>query len=307
MTSKKPKVSVMMSVYNAQKYIKEAINSILSQTFNDFEFIIIDDSSTDNSLEIARQYAKKDRRIRLIRNKTNLGLTRSLNKAIKLARGNYIARQDADDFSEKNRLESQFNFLEENKDIFLCSSGFFIVDEQSRVMGPISKEMNSLEVKRNLQNTNCLCGSFMFRNDGKTLYLEKFIYSQDYDLYLRLLERGKKMACMKEVLYNYRINDTHISSRHGKAQQLFAQKAKEFYLQRREYKKDSYDKLDPCSILRLGEKYPHFILTDYLTILALLNSNKRQARKKIILTIIQNKKINLQLIKYFIKSFLWWK
>ena len=114
-----PKVSVVMSVCNSEPFIRDAINSILGQTFQDFEFIIINDGSTDGSLQIIQSYG--DSRIR-ITSQENLGLTKSLNKGIGIARGEYIARQDADDISEPSRLEKQVAVLEQNSRAVLVSS-----------------------------------------------------------------------------------------------------------------------------------------------------------------------------------------
>ena len=100
-----PKVSVVMSVHNGSHYLHEAVESILNQTFTDFEFITIDDFSTDSSWEILTKYADQDQRIKLFKNEENLGLTKSLNKGLKLAQGDYIARQDADDVSLPERFE----------------------------------------------------------------------------------------------------------------------------------------------------------------------------------------------------------
>ena len=114
-----PKVSVVMSVYNSEPFIRDAIKSILGQSFQDFEFIIINDGSTDGSLQIIQSYG--DSRIR-ITSQENLGLTKSLNKGIGIARGEYIARQDADDISEPSRLEKQVAVLEQNSRAVLVSS-----------------------------------------------------------------------------------------------------------------------------------------------------------------------------------------
>jgi len=297
-------VSVIMSVYNGQKHLREAIESILAQTVRDYEFIIIDDASKDDSLKITEEYAKKDGRIKIIRNEENIGLTKSLNKALKQAKGEYIARQDADDFSKKNRLELQLRFLEKNKDIFLCGTGYSIVDDSSELIGSISGKREPANVEKTLKKMNCLCTSVFFRHDKKTFYREKFVYSQDYDFYLLLLSRGKKLANMKEILYNYRLSDSAITSRHGKAQFLFSRKAREFYLERLKFKKDSYDDFNPEGIIKLDEKAGDFIFTDYLTIIALIGTDKRAARKKILSVMIKRRKISLLLIRSLIKTFI---
>jgi glycosyltransferase involved in cell wall biosynthesis len=112
-----PKVTVLMSVYNGEEHLREAIDSILNQTYKNFEFLIIDDGSTDGSVNIIRSYL--DPRIRLIKNKKNIGITRSLNKGLKLARGEYIARMDDDDIAFPERLEKQVRFLNEHVNVGL--------------------------------------------------------------------------------------------------------------------------------------------------------------------------------------------
>ena len=118
MNSGCPTISVIMSVYNTNKsFLAEAIESILNQTYPNFEFIIIDDNSTDGSLSIIEQYMSKDDRIVLIKNKTNIGLTKSLNKGLKLAKGQYIARMDADDVSLPDRFKQQIEYMENNSHV----------------------------------------------------------------------------------------------------------------------------------------------------------------------------------------------
>ena len=124
-----PKVSVVMCVHNGERYLYEALESVLNQTFEDFEFIIVDDASADNTPAILKEYAAQDGRIRLMRNAHNLGLTRSLNKALRLAKGEYIARQDADDISLPQRLEKQVEFLNSNSRTAVVGSWTEVIDE----------------------------------------------------------------------------------------------------------------------------------------------------------------------------------
>ena len=112
-----PQVSVVMSVFNGEAHLEQAIESVLNQRFRDFEFIILDDGSTDGSLEILKQMAQRDNRIHLVQNHMNLGLIASLNKGIRLSKGKYIARQDADDISLPERLACQVKFLNEKQHI----------------------------------------------------------------------------------------------------------------------------------------------------------------------------------------------
>lgn len=112
-----PLIYVVMSCYNREKYVVEAIESILNQTYTNFEFIIIDDCSTDNTFEIVKEYAKKDNRILALKNDKNYCYVHSLNKGIEIAKGKYIARMDDDDISLPERFEKQVEFLEKNEDI----------------------------------------------------------------------------------------------------------------------------------------------------------------------------------------------
>ena len=131
MKNSSPKISVMMIVYNAEKFIREAIESILNQTFSDFEFIILDDHSTDNSYEIINEYAKRDNRILVLHNEKNLGIAESRTKCIKFAKGKYIAIADADDISIPTRLEKQLKYLEEHKEYGVVGSFLELFDSET--------------------------------------------------------------------------------------------------------------------------------------------------------------------------------
>jgi glycosyltransferase involved in cell wall biosynthesis len=125
-----PKVSVVMSVYNGEKYLCEAIDSILNQTFENFEFLIVNDGSTDRTLEILQSY--RDPRIKVINNERNIGLTASLNKGLKIAKGEYVARMDADDVSFPHRLEQQKAFLDRNPRVAMVGSWAEVIDESGK-------------------------------------------------------------------------------------------------------------------------------------------------------------------------------
>ena len=125
----KPKISVLMSVYNSEKYLNYSIESILSQSFKDYEFIIIDDGSTDDSLKIIESYKQKDKRIIIIHNTKNIGTTKSLNKGLLIAKGKYIARMDADDWSYPDRLQKQYEFMQNNPDIGVSGGTIDVCNE----------------------------------------------------------------------------------------------------------------------------------------------------------------------------------
>ena len=123
-----PKISVLMSVYNGERYVREAVESMLNQTFTDYEFIIVDDGSTDSTWQILQGYAASEPRVVLVRNETNVGLTGSLNKGLDLARGEYIARMDADDVSLPHRLAAQVAFLDGSPEVGVVGSAVQVID-----------------------------------------------------------------------------------------------------------------------------------------------------------------------------------
>jgi glycosyltransferase involved in cell wall biosynthesis len=205
MYTDKPKISVVMSVYNCEKYIKEAIYSILNQNFGDFEFIIINDGSTDKTREIIEEY--KDERIKVINNK-NKGLTKSLNEGIELAKGEYIARMDADDISLRERFEKQVEFLDFNTDIYMCGTWAEFIDENGVFLKDFKRPITDKEIKKELLFHNpFIHSSVMIRKsvfDKVGLYNESFRYAQDYELWTRVVAK-LKTANLPEALLKYRV------------------------------------------------------------------------------------------------------
>lgn len=204
---RKPKITVIMSVFNGSKFLAESIQSILDQTFKEFEFIIINDGSTDNSLDIIRSFESADSRIKVI-SKLNEGLAKSLNTAISISKGEYIARMDADDISYKNRLEKQYEFMQKNKSIDLCGCSMDIIDELGNVTSEKIQASNNHEIlkKRFFQSpilhiTFFGKKLFFLKNNG---YREEFKYAQDYDLVMRGIDAGAKICNIKHKLVQYR-------------------------------------------------------------------------------------------------------
>lgn len=193
MNKSRPKISVIMSVYNGSAFLQESIESILNQTFADFKFIIIDDCSTDNSGDIITEYAEKDPRIVLVKNQENIGLTKSLNKGLKIAQGKYIARQDADDVSLPERFEKQVAYMEAHPSVALVSSGVEYIDETGKKLGnhippedPIVLRWQFL-FKNPLRHSTVLwCRELIDNKVGN--YDPHFICCQDYDLWTRIFE-----------------------------------------------------------------------------------------------------------------------
>lgn len=186
-----PKISVIMSAYNEEKYLEKSIESVLNQTFTDFEFIIVNDASKDRSKHIIQNYMEIDKRIRLVDNNVRLGLTASLNKALKEAKGKYIARQDGQDFSLPHRFELQIEYLESHPKTALLGTNTYLMDERGRIFLettlPRYIDMNRLRFGNSVVH-----GSMMLRKivaNNPVLYNELFRYVQDYELLLRIIRK----------------------------------------------------------------------------------------------------------------------
>lgn len=201
-----PKVSVVMPVYNTETFVREAIESILNQTFKDFEFIIIDDCSTDRSWDIIEEYSKTDARIIIWRNEKNMGISYTRNKLIELATTNYIASQDSDDISKLYRLEKEYLFLINHSRYWVVSGNNIIIDEEWRVIGyrKYSDNIQNIILKKSPISQP----SSMFRKDAflKIGWYDKNLnYAEDYDLWLRMYLHGYKIKNISEYLIKLRI------------------------------------------------------------------------------------------------------
>lgn len=220
---KNPKVTVLMSVYNGEKYLHEAIDSILNQTFSDFEFIIVDDGSTDMTNNIIRSY--KDTRIKVLKNPTNIGLTKSLNIGLQKAKGEYIARMDADDISFPERLCKEVNYLDHNPKYAVVGTFAEIIDSESNEIGKEERPTSSFQIKKLLKVGNCFAhGSVMIRKKylyETGFYDETFKRSQDYDLWLRMAQKFQ-LANIPQYLYAWRNHRDNIENKFPEEQKIYA-------------------------------------------------------------------------------------
>ncbi len=216
-----PLISVVMSVYNCESFVEEAVNSILSQTFADFEFIIIDDGSTDNTHHILQLLSRQDSRIRLYR-QSNEGLVYSLNKAIKLARGKFIARMDADDISVKDRFERQVEFMKNHPDVYILGGW-------AKLFGEIN------EVWHHRQDDNFIKNLLMFRTSGfqhssvliRKAVFEKYEYEsqwphiEDVALWCKIAANEKwKFHNLRYILVHYRTHHQQVSEVYREIQSI---------------------------------------------------------------------------------------
>jgi glycosyltransferase involved in cell wall biosynthesis len=213
-----PKISVILPVYNTEKFIGQAIDSILGQTFQDFELIIIDDCSTDNSVTIIQSYT--DKRIIFIGKSQNTGYTNSLNLGISIAKGEYIARMDADDISMSDRFALQIDILDQDRDIVVCGAWGLILGTNDVMKVP---EFNAEIIPQLLVQNQMVHPVTMIRketlvNNG-VFYNEKLEPSEDYDLWSRIYEFGKLYNIQKPLLRYRRHNQQVSTIRKSKQQQ----------------------------------------------------------------------------------------
>ncbi|WP_010136872.1 glycosyltransferase [Ochrovirga pacifica] len=221
-------VSVLMSVYaEPLDWLEKAINSILTQTFSDFEFIIVNDNpERKENRKVLSRFAAEDTRIVVVENTENIGLTKSLNKGIKVAKGKYIARMDADDISLPDRLSKQVTFLLENEDYIACGSRVHVIDEQEQKLQkkyyPVSYKdiVSDLLIHNPIIHPTLLIKTEAFKTLG-VAYNEKLRFAQDYQLIVDLLEVGKVHNC-KEVLLWYRKSNQQITNQHLAKQTSYA-------------------------------------------------------------------------------------
>ena len=210
-----PMISVVMPVFNAEKYLDEAIESILNQTYKDFEFIIINDGSTDKSLKIIEKYKTQDERIVLI-SRENRGLIASLNEGIEKARGKYIARMDADDISLPQRFEKQVELVEiENLDI--CGGHYFLIQENSSINGliltPRSHDMCILSLVSKVPFAHpsvMMRKSFLDEQELKYGQSE-YKFAEDFDLWMRLFKESAVFGNIDDVILKYRVINSSLS------------------------------------------------------------------------------------------------
>ncbi len=228
---KNPEISVIMPVYNAGKYIEQAINSILNQTFIDYEFIIIDDGSEDNSVEIIKSF--DDSRIKFYQ-KEKKGIVEQLNFGIEKSTAYLIARMDADDISLPDRLETQFKHLKGNKDLGLVGCNVSFIDNNGKkiIDKYYPEKNNEIEYMMPILTSVCHAASLTYKSALKKVgeYTNSYEYAEDQDLFLRMLFSGVKMYNIQKVLYCYRIANNLINASKIETQKKSSYKIGKNYL-----------------------------------------------------------------------------
>ena len=212
-----PIITVLMPVYNCELYVEEAVESILNQSFTDFEFLILDDASTDQTVSIIKKL--DDPRIHLIEKPINTGYTNSLNYGLQLAKGKYVARMDGDDISLPERFAKQVAYMEANQDAVLCGTSYKIIGNDKRIVIPERHDA----IKLTLLKTNCIAHpSVMIRKKVLDEFLIVYDISkepaEDYDMWVRLLLIGK-LHNLQDILLEYRIHNAQVSRERAEDQE----------------------------------------------------------------------------------------
>jgi glycosyltransferase involved in cell wall biosynthesis len=212
--NKQPLVSVLIPSYNSGKYLDDSVGSILVQSYSNWELIISDDCSTDDSFQIAQKYASKDKRIKAFKNAKNLGISGNMNKALKQCNGKYIAILDADDWSYPYRLKEQVEAMESNEKIVACSGWFDICDEELKVKYTKDLPESNEEIRKAMKRYMPLIhpgtmwrSSALFKTD---LYPEYLNVGHDYKITIDISDHGELYNLQKPVI-KYRVREKSIT------------------------------------------------------------------------------------------------
>jgi glycosyltransferase involved in cell wall biosynthesis len=245
MPAKKPKISVIMPAHNAENYISEAIESILNQTFRDFELIIINDASTDKTGKIINYYLGRDKRIKKIENQEKIGIAASRNKGISSTRSSYIAWQDADDVSVRERLQKQYDFLENNKNIGIVG-GFLKIFNSQKTIGIRKYPPDDVTLRKIIFRCSvvaqpaAMIRKACFNKVGK--FDNSIPVAEDLDMCFRIGSQYN-MANIQEILINYRENPNNSTFTRLKEMEMYTIKIRKKYALGYNFRMTFWDKL----------------------------------------------------------------
>jgi glycosyltransferase involved in cell wall biosynthesis len=239
-----PTVSVLMAAYNAERHVRPAIESILNQSFRDFEFIIVDDGSTDSTPGILQEYASRDPRVRILTNEKNLGLIRSLNKGIDAAHASLVARMDADDISYPDRVDKQVRYMKAHPEVCMVATSYERIDGNGNLLSTHSLAVGREQLKKMMRAACAVIhGSVMYSRE-KVIVLGKYregcLHNEDYDLWLRMIEK-EEIDALPDVLYQFRIVPESITFAKSAEMEYYARLVRRFARERKLHGKDSYD------------------------------------------------------------------
>jgi glycosyltransferase involved in cell wall biosynthesis len=220
-------LSIVMPAYNSERYIEDAVQSILNQTYRDYELIVINDGSSDRTGEILERLSQEDERIRLV-HQENMGVAPTLNNGIDLARSNWIVRMDSDDLMEPNRLERQIAFLEENPDLAVASCLVTYINHLGSVTGVSSPELSTDDDVARWREKNVLLGfhhpGVIMRKDVVNAigrYRDETWPAEDLDLWNRIADAGHRILVQPEYLIRYRVHEQSITVRESRKGRLY--------------------------------------------------------------------------------------
>lgn len=215
-----PLITVVMPAYNSATYLETAVSSIQNQTYSNLELIVVDDGSTDDTFKLVKKIARNDKRIQVFQNKTNCGVASTANKAIKKAKGKYIARMDADDIAKPNRLKKQISYLLEHPDVVAVGNQCHVIDKNGKKIGKKTFPTTTAQIKKMMfrffplqqptlmVNTNILPKNFVWYQEGLTS-------AEEHELLYKFLKYGE-VVNLPDFLLNYRVHTNSATWKHPK-------------------------------------------------------------------------------------------
>lgn len=205
------KVSIIIPVYNAEKFIGKTMESVLNQTYKNWEMLLFNDKSKDDSLKIIKKYSEKDERIKVIDSKENVGVVAARNKLIEIATGEFIAFLDADDYWKQNKLEKQIKFMRKNNALISCTEYTRVTEDEKEINDIIIKEIITYEDMLKNNYLGCLTVIYNANKLGKRYFKERK-KNEDYVLWLEIVKETKIIFGLKENLAFYRVLNNSRSS-----------------------------------------------------------------------------------------------
>lgn len=277
MKEEKDLISVLMPTYNVEKYVEEAVRSILDQTWKNFELIIVDDCSTDKTFAILQKLAQEDLRIKLYRNEANLKICKTLNRAWSYATGNYIARMDGDDVSTPDRFQVLMNFLYTHKKCGLVGSGMITIDETGKELSYSSLVHSNYYIKKVIKYRSPIAHIWIARREvyEKLKGYREIPYAEDADFIFRCVRNGFELANVREYLYKCRIRNGNTSSTNGVIQSKTFDYVYKLYLNECRQKKELFSERNLQEHIKSSSKENKSYFRSYYHLMNALK-NKRK-------------------------------